>query len=210
MEMHKTEFQRFYKVAQSFAGQAVRHGIAMNGEKLQWPERLPPDDPELREATLMWLRLTSRHTECLELHRKLDWAWNSFCGQQAGWAMERGIKALLTALNDPVRFRHGITPMWQHLQRALEWDTPSRAELRQALEEVSSLTDCEDEEQPDARGNLLAQYIDDWRRDRIDRSYRRLDDQEQADLTKAVIEAATQLCEEARRLVGLPASTSSK
>ena len=53
IEMHRTEFQRFHKVAQSFAGQAVRHGIAMNGEKFKWPERLPPDDPELREATLI-------------------------------------------------------------------------------------------------------------------------------------------------------------
>ena len=124
--------------------------------------------------------------------------------------MERGVKALLTALNDPVRFRHGITPMWQHLQRALEWDTQLRAELRQAVERVLSLTDCEDEEQPGGRGNLLAQYIDDWRQDRIDRSYRRLDEQEQADLTEAVVQTATQLHEEARRLVGLPPSTYSK
>ncbi len=29
---------------------------------------------------------------------------------------QRGVKALLTA----VRFRHGITPMWQHLQRTLD------------------------------------------------------------------------------------------
>lgn len=32
IEMDRQEFQRFYKVAQSFAGQAVMHGIAMNGE----------------------------------------------------------------------------------------------------------------------------------------------------------------------------------
>ena len=41
-----------------------------------------------------------------------------------------------------------------------------------------------------AGGNLLAQYIDDWRKDRIDRRPRPLDGQEQADITDAVIEAA--------------------
>lgn len=110
--------------------------------------------------------------------------------------MEREIKALLTALNDPVRFSHRIIPMWQHLQRALEWDTPSRAELRQAMERGSSLTDCEDEEEPNVRSNLLAQYIEDWRKDRIDHRYRRVSKQEKGGITGAVIEAATQLCAE--------------
>ena len=144
LEMDREEFQRFYKVAQNFAGQAVRHGIAMNGEKFRWPDQLPPDDPELRQTTSMWLRLTDGHTEMLEMLREQDRGWNVVCGEQAGWAMERGVKALLTALNDPVRFRHGITPMWQHLERTLDWETAGRMELRQAMERVLTLTTCED------------------------------------------------------------------
>ena len=203
MEMDREEFQRFHKVAQSFAGQAVRHGIAMNRERFRWPDQLPPDDPELRETTTMWLRLTAGHTEYLEVGRKLDWNWSGVCGQEAGWAVERGVKALLTALNDPVRFRHGINPMWQHLQRTLDWEMPRRVELRQAMERLVTLTDCEDPEGPDGHGNLLAQYIEDWRRDRVSRRYRHLGEREQTDLTDAVIEAAMLLCGEARRLTGM-------
>ena len=112
MEMNREKFLRFIKVAQSFAGQAVRHGIAMNGEKFRWPCQLLPDDPELRETVGMWLGLTAGHIESLDLRRKRGWKWSDISGQDAGWALERGVKALLTALNDPVRFRHGITPMW--------------------------------------------------------------------------------------------------
>ena len=203
LEMEREEFQRFIKVAQSFAGQAVRHGIAMNGEKFRWPDTLPPDDPELRQTVGMWLGLTAGHIEFLEMRRKLRWKWSSITGEEAGWALERGIKALLTALNDPVRFRHGIKPMWRHLQRTLDWETPARAELRRALERALTLTGCEDSEQPDGRGNLLAQYIDDWRRDRVGSRHSSLEEQEQADIMEAVIEAATRLCGEACRLTGI-------
>ena len=203
MEMDRERFLRFIKVAQSFAGQAVRHGIAMNGETFRWPASLPPDDPELRETVGMWLGLTAGHVKPLKMRRKRSRRWSSICGQEAGWALERGVKALLTALNDPARFRHGITPMWQHLERTLDWESPARADLRRAMERVLMLTDCDDAEGPDGRGNLLAQYIDDWRKDRIDRRPRPLDGQEQAEITDAVIEAATRLCVEARRLTGM-------
>ena len=203
MEMDREEFQRFYKVAQSFAGQAVRHGIAMNGEKYRWPAQLPPDDPELQQTTRMWLRLTAGHMESMEMRRKLGWKWDVLSGQDAGWAVERGIKALLTALNDPVRFRHGLTPMWRHLLCTLDWELPRRVELHQAVERLFTLTDCEDPEEPDGQGNLLAQYTDDWRKDRVNRRYRRLSEREQTELTDAVIEAAMQLCEEAGRLTGI-------
>ena len=200
MEMDRGEFQRFIKVTQSFAGQAVRHGIAMNGEKFCWPDSLPPDDPELRQTVGMWLGLAAGHIEFLEMRRKLNWKWSRITGEEAGWALERGIKALLTALNDPVRFRHGITPMWRHLQRTLDWETPRRAELRRAMERALTLTGCDDAEEPDGRGNLLAQYIDDWRRDRVGRRHSSLEEQEQEDITDAVIEAATRLYGEACRL----------
>ena len=203
MEMDRGEFRRFIKVSQSFAGQAVRHGIAMNGEEFHWPDTLPPDDPELRQTVGMWLGLTAGHIEFLEMRRKLNWKWSRISGEEAGWALERGIKALLTALNDPVRFRHGITPMWHHLQRTLDWETPERTELHRAVERALTLTYCDDAEEPDGRGNLLAQYIDDWRRDRVGRRARPLDGQEQADITDAVIEAATRLCEEACRLTDM-------
>ena len=203
MEMDRERFVRFIKVAQSFAGQAVRHGIAMNGERFHWLASLPPDDPELRQTVGMWLGLTAGHMESLEMRRKRGWKWSSICGQEGGWAMERGIKALLTSLNDPVRFRHGVTPMWRHLERTLDWESLARAELRRAMERVLTLTDCEDAEVPGDRSNLLAQYIEDWRKDRIDRRPRPLGEQEQRDITDAVIEAATRLCWEARRLTGM-------
>ena len=203
MEMDREEFQRFLKVAQSFAGQAARHGIAMNGEKFRWLDQLPPDDPELQQTTTMWLRLTASHMESLELRRERGWRWTEICGQEAGWAVERGVKALLTALNDPVRFRHGLTPMWRHLLRTLDWELPGRMELRQAMEGLFTLTDCEDPEQPDGQCNLLAQYTEDWRRDRIGRRHRHLGEREQAGITDAVIEAATQLSREARRRAGI-------
>ena len=203
MEMDREEFQRFHKVAQSFAGQAVRHGIAMNGETFRWPDQLLPDDPELRETTRMWLRLTTGYTESLEGLRERNWEWSEISGQHAGWAVERGVKALLTALNDPVRFRHGITSMWHHLRSTLDWETQGRVALRQAMERLLTLTACEDSEGPDGQGNLLAQYIDDWRKDRINRRYRRLSEREHQDITDAVIEAANRLCGEAQRLTGI-------
>ena len=202
LEMESGEFLRLYKVAQSFAGQAVRHGVAMNREEFQWPEQLPYDDPELWETTGMWLALTDSHTEFLERRRQLDWAWTDLDGQEAGWATERGIKALLTALNDPVRFKHGITPMRQHLQRTLDWDTPERTELGRAVEQVLTLTNCDDPESHDGRGNLLAQYIDDWRRERVNRRRRNPEKQERDALRDAVVKAATLLGQEAHRLLG--------
>ena len=72
------------------------------------------------------------------------------------------------------------------------------------MERVLTITDCADPEQPDGRGNLLARYIDDWRRDRMGHRDRSLGEQEEADITNLVIEAATRLCEEARRLTGIP------
>lgn len=66
-----------------------------------------------------------------------------------------------------------------------------------------TLADDEDPEEPGEPGNLLAQYIDDCRRDRVDCRYRRLGEREQRDLTDEVIEAAMQLCGEARRLTGM-------
>ena len=203
MEMDRERFLRFIKVAQSFAGQAVRHGIAMNGETFRWPASLPPDHPELRETAGMWLNLTAGHVVSLEMRMKRGWRWSSICGQEAGWALERGVKALLTALNDPVRFRHGITPMWQHLQRTLDWESPARAELRRAMERVLTLTGYEGAEGPGDRSNLLAHYIDDWRKGRIDRRYRLLDEQEQRDVMDAVIEATARLRGEASRLTGM-------
>ena len=76
-------------------------------------------------------------------------------------------------------------------------------ELRQAMEGLFTLTDCEDPEQPDGQCNLLAQYTEDWRRDRIGRRHRHLGEREQAGITDAVIEAATQLSREARRRAGI-------
>ena len=71
------------------------------------------------------------------------------------------------------------------------------------MERALTLTGCEDSEQPDGRGNLLAQYIDDWRRDRVGRRHSSLEEQEQVDITEAVIEVATRLCGEACRLTGM-------
>ena len=45
LEMDREEFQRFYKVAQNFAGQAVRHGIAMNGGEIQLAGPASPGRP---------------------------------------------------------------------------------------------------------------------------------------------------------------------
>ena len=86
----------------------------------------------------------------------------------------------------------------------MDWEAPGRAELCRAMERVLTITECAGPEQPDGRGNLLARYIDDWRRDRIGQKYRSLGGHEEADIVNAVIEAATRLAEEARRLTGIP------
>ena len=61
----REEFRRMAPLAQSFAGQAARHGVTPGGRSLDYrPERRPAPE-EIRELATWWLRMAEGHLEML-------------------------------------------------------------------------------------------------------------------------------------------------
>ena len=111
------EFQRTAPLAQSWAGQAARHGVNPEGRGLDHrPEREPATE-EIREAAAWWLALAGIHLEGFgRLAEDRSHIGSFILGFEAQLALERAFKGLLTAGNDDARFRRDAALMWRYTE----------------------------------------------------------------------------------------------
>ena len=113
------EFVRTAPLGQSYAGQAVRHGVTPEGKPLDYRPERDPEPEEIREATVFWLYLAETHVEAFTIiinseHEHLRRSdIPAFQGQTA---LERAFKGLLAAGNGGTRFRRDAALMWRHIQ----------------------------------------------------------------------------------------------
>ena len=113
----REEFRRTAPLAQSWAGQAARHGVTPDGRRLDYrPERAPTAN-EIREAAVWWLTMADIRLEGFAGLAEYRPDTASFIlGFEAQLALERAFKGLLTAGNDDIRFRRDAAVMWRHVE----------------------------------------------------------------------------------------------
>ena len=113
----REEFRRTAPLAQSWAGQAARHGVTPGGRSLGYQPERDPTAEEIRQATIFWLTLAEARLDAFSLtseNGQLSWSHiPAFEGQTA---LERAFKGLLTAGNDEARFRRDASIMWRHTE----------------------------------------------------------------------------------------------
>ena len=154
----REEFWRTAPLAQSFAGQATRHGVTPEGRGLDYRTERNPAPEEIRELANWWLRLAQRHLETLDLFLERELLYDpEFLGTEVQWGLERAFKGLLAAANDPLRFRRDAAFLWQHVKsvRAIV-DRDSV----QAFENLLAATTG-----PDGSGCCLTAFSEAYRRD---------------------------------------------
>jgi len=102
----QAEFEQKARLAQSQAGQSARHGVTVHGQSFGYRPDREPSPQEIQQATTFWLRLAQRHllsfTTTWESTKHLQMSYHPL---EAQAALERAIKAILTARNDDTRFR---------------------------------------------------------------------------------------------------------
>ena len=151
-------FRRTAPLAQSFAGQAVRHGVTPDGRSLDHRAERDPAPEEIRELTLHWLRLAESHMEFVEYLLKDRRLCHVEClAREAQWGLERAFKGLLAAGNDAVRFRRDAALMWRHIESV--WPVADR-EGAQAMENLLAVTTG-----PDGLGCCLTEFSQAYRKD---------------------------------------------
>ena len=115
----REEFRRTAPLAQSFAGQAARHGVNPDGRRLDYRPEREPEPAEIRETAVFWLYLAETHLKSFDIIISSEDEYlrrshiPAFQGQTA---LERAFKGLLAAGNDPVRFRRDAALMWRHIK----------------------------------------------------------------------------------------------
>ena len=113
----REEFRRTAPLAQSWAGQAARHGVTPEGRSLGHQPERDPTAEEIREVSVWWLTLADIHLEGFARLAEYGSDTASFIlGYEAQLALERAFKGLLTAGNDDARFRRDAAMMWRHVE----------------------------------------------------------------------------------------------
>ena len=115
----RSEFIRTAPLGQSYAGQAVRHGVTPEGKPLDYRPDREPTPEEIREATVFWLYLAETHLQSFTIiisseHEHLR--RGHIPALQGQTALERAFKGLLAAGNDGTRFRRDAALMWRHIK----------------------------------------------------------------------------------------------
>ena len=113
----REEFRRTVPLAQSWAGQAARHGVTPDGMSLDYQPERPPTAEEIRENSVWWLSLADIRLEGFAglAEYRPDTA-SYILGFYTQQALERAFKGLLTASNDDIRFRRDAAVMWRHVE----------------------------------------------------------------------------------------------
>ena len=113
----REEFRRTAPLAQSFAGQAARHGVTPDGSSLDYRPEKEPAPEEIRELTLFWPSMAEGHPEIVSYMTRHGEPCHPECfGREIQWGLERSFKGLLAADNDTVRFRRDAALMWTHVE----------------------------------------------------------------------------------------------
>ena len=119
----REEFHKSALLAQSFAGQAARHGVSPDGRSQDYRPDREPTAGEIRELTTWWLRMAESHLSMvnhfLDEETRRRYRPTYYCellGREAQCGLERSFKGLLAARNDTVRFRRDAALMWRHIE----------------------------------------------------------------------------------------------
>ena len=183
----REEFQRTAPMAQSQAGQSARHGVTPEGSSLDYVSEQEPAPEEIRQATVYWLTLAERHlgsfTTLLEHERFTGFQIPAFEGQTA---LERAFKSILTAGNDPARFRRDAAVMWRHIERTRPVADRNGA---RAMEKLLKGTT-----EPDGRRCCLTEFSEAFRRGDV---MPKLTDPEQEAVRRHLLPAVNMLIAEA-------------
>ena len=162
----RSEFVRTTPLGQSFAGQAVRHGVTSEGKSLDYCPERNPEPEEVRESAVFWLYLAETHLKSFDIiinseqeHlRRSDIP--AFQGQTA---LERAFKGLLAAGNDGTRFRRDAAVMWRHVK---DTGPITDQEGAEAVENLLAAT-----KGADGTGCSLTRFTEAWRRGNSPRSH---------------------------------------
>ena len=113
----QAKFQQKACLAQSQAGQSARHGVTVHGQSFGYRPDREPSPQEIQQATTFWLRLAQCHlrsfTTTWESSKHLKMFHHALEAQSA---LERAIKAILTARNDDTRFRRDAAIVWPYIE----------------------------------------------------------------------------------------------
>ena len=112
----REEFRRTAPLAQSFAGQAARHGVTPEGRRLDYRPEREPTPEEIRREAISWLVLAELHLGAVARTEGTWLAGSHIPALDAQTVLERAFKGLLAAGNDPVRFRRDAALMWRHVK----------------------------------------------------------------------------------------------
>lgn len=155
----RSEFVRTAPLGQSFAGQAVRHGVTPEGKPLGYRPEREPTPVEIRQEAIFWLYLAEAHLESFTIIINSDHEHlrrSDIPAFQGQTVLERAFKGLLAAGNDGTRFRRDAAVMWRHIK-----DTGPIADGKGA-EEVEKLLAAT--KGPDGSGCSLTKFTEARRR----------------------------------------------
>ena len=153
------EFRSTAPLAQSPAGQAVRHGVTPDSRSLDYRTEREPKPEEIRQEAVFWLALAAIHLEGFSNMENRWQAGTHISAFEAQTALERTVKGLLTATNDPARFRRDAALMWQHMENTRPIAGREGAEAIEALLEATR--------GPDGHECTLTRFTEAYRRGNV-------------------------------------------
>ena len=135
----RAEFEDLALRAQSFPGQAARHGVTPEGKALDYRPEREPSAAELRDGADFWMNLglVELREFQLDTDENRPFSWR-IAPLHAQYAMQWAIKRLLYLDDDPVRFRRDIAVMWRHIQSVRPVVMPGRVEAVERLLAVTA------------------------------------------------------------------------
>ena len=153
----QAEFPRLAPPAQSFTGQAARHGVTPTARAWSTGRTGDRRRRRFRQGSLFWLRLAQEELEFFLLLSGNDWPGGGrLLPLHSQWALQWAVKVLLYAGNDPVRFRRDAAVKSRHIQSVRPLTEPERAE---AVEQLLSAT-----AEADGERCCLTAFIEAYRR----------------------------------------------
>ena len=153
------EFVRTAPLGQSFAGQAVRHGITTEGKPPDHQPEREPTPEEIRGEAVFWLYLAETHLKSFDIiisSEREHLRRSHIPAFQGQTALEPAFKGLLAAGNDGASFRRDAALMWRHFKGSRPITDQEGA---RAMENLLAAT-----KGPDGTGCSLSRFTEAWRR----------------------------------------------
>ena len=127
------EFRSTAPLAQSPAGQAVRHGVTPDGRSLEYRPERDPEPEEVRQEAVFWLALAESYLGRFSDMENQWQAWTHISALEGQTALEHAFKGLLAAGNDVTRFRRDTALMWRHMENTRPITDRNGAQSMEAL-----------------------------------------------------------------------------